>query len=125
MSTHSTRSSRTERRLVLSSPRQLSDRCTTKKEILRMLVHVKRTRSYRNGERARVERRCSDKITAIDDQIESGRLVLLARNAVGLVLEPRVRLLEPTLLFVRPVRPAHRMADASMRRPAMPRLALV
>ena len=45
-----------------------------------MLVHVKRTRSYRNGERARVERRCSGKITVIDDdQIESGRLVLLVR----------------------------------------------
>ena len=44
-----------------------------------MLVHVKRTRSYRNGERARVERRCSGKTIAIDDQIESGRLVLLVR----------------------------------------------
>ena len=79
MPTCSTRSSRTERRLALSSSRQLSDRCTTKKEILRMLMHFKRTRSHRNGERARVERRCSGKITAIDDQIEPGRLVLLVR----------------------------------------------
>ena len=63
----------------MPSSRQLSDRCTTKKEILRMLVHVKRTRSYRNGERARVKRRCSAKITAIDVQIEPGRLVLLVR----------------------------------------------
>ena len=44
-----------------------------------MLVHVKRTRSYRNGERARGERRCNAKIAAIDDQIEPGRLVLLVR----------------------------------------------
>ena len=44
-----------------------------------MLVHVKRTRSYRIGQRARVERRCSAKITAIDVQVESGRLVLLVR----------------------------------------------
>ena len=44
-----------------------------------MLVHVKRTRSYRTGERARFERRCSAKITAVDGQIESGRLVLLVR----------------------------------------------
>ena len=80
MPTHSTRSSRTERRLALSSLRQLSDRCTTKKEILLMPVHVKQTRSYRNGERARVERRCSANTTAIDDQIESGRLVLLVRR---------------------------------------------
>ena len=65
--------------VALSSSRQLSDRCTTKKKILGMLVHVKRTRSYRIGERARVERRCSAKITAIDVQIESGRLVLLVR----------------------------------------------
>ena len=47
-----------------------------------MLVHVKRTRSHRNGERARVERRhCSGKTTAIDDQIEPGRRrVLLVRR---------------------------------------------
>ena len=44
-----------------------------------MLVHVKRTRPYRIGQRARVERRCSAKITEIDVQIEPGRLVLLVR----------------------------------------------
>ena len=44
-----------------------------------MRMHVKRTRSHQNGERAHVERRCSGKIAAIDDQIEPGRLVLLVR----------------------------------------------
>ena len=44
-----------------------------------MLVHLKRTRSYRNGERACFERRCSAKITALGNQIKSGRLVLLVR----------------------------------------------